>query len=52
MSFRFLLRHVVEPSDRVLPLQLLGDTVAHNFSISDAGKSVEVDAAGLLHGRH
>jgi len=48
---RFLLRDLVEPGDCVLLVQLLGDTVAHNVSISDTEKRVEVDAVGLLYGR-
>lgn len=50
--FRLLLRHVVESRDHVLPLQLLGNTVAYHVPVSDAGKPVEMDAVGLLYGRH
>lgn len=49
--YRHLLRGLVELSDHVLPVQLLGNTVAYNISVSDAGKPVEVDAVRLLHRR-
>jgi len=50
--FRLLLRGLVKPSDNVLPVQLLGNTVAYNISVSDFGKPMEVDVARLLHGRN
>lgn len=34
----------------MLPVQLLGNTVAYNISLSDTGKPMEVDVARLLHG--
>lgn len=48
---RSVLRGLAEPGDHVLPVQLLGDTAAHNVPVPDAGERVEVDAVGLLHGR-
>lgn len=46
-----MLRGLAEPGDHVLPVQLLGDTAAHHVPVPNAGERVEVDAAGLLHGR-
>lgn len=48
---RLMLRGLAEPGDHVLPVQLLGDTAAHHVPVPNAGERVEVDAAGLLHGR-
>lgn len=42
---------MVKLGDHGLPIQLLGYSVTHNFSVSNAGKHVEMDTIGLLHGR-